>query len=140
MNAQIAIAVFCFQCTRLDNAIQQLQVNFAATYQKNKSDMIRMEETKQTLEADLSDAKKHIETLTEDISDKMNQLTRADKEIDVHKDDLAMKVEEVSGASLFVSSSPFSPSMDTHTALVNNVMILFVMELSAYVKFYLFCL
>ena len=70
-------------------------MNFASAHQKHKTDMIKMEETNKTLEADLLDAKKHVEFLQGDLADKGEQLIRANIEITSHKDDIKSKTEEV---------------------------------------------
>ena len=57
--------------------------------------MIKMEETNKALEADLLDAKKHVEFLQGDLADKGEQLVRANIEITSHKDDIKSKTEEV---------------------------------------------
>ena len=54
-----------------------------------------MEETNKSLEADLLDAKKHVEFLQEDLGHKGEQLSRANIEIASQKDDISSKTEEV---------------------------------------------
>lgn len=86
---------FPFQCSRLEGAIQQMQVNFASTHQRHKTEMVRLEETNKNQEAELVDCRKHIELLKEEITDKNEQLNNAVKEIASHKEDLKAKAEEV---------------------------------------------
>ena len=84
-----------FQIGRLEQNLQQLQLNLASSHQRHKTEMQRLDDQVRHLEHDLSDAHKHCNGLTQEVARKDDIIKRNEGDIKSAKDDISAKVDEV---------------------------------------------
>ena len=85
----------CAQINRLEQNIQQLQLNLTSAHQRHKSECTRYDEQVATLQQELADARNRGQVLEQEVDRKEEQIKRNEAEIASCRDDIRSKVDEV---------------------------------------------
>lgn len=86
-----------YQINRLEQNVQQLQLNLTSAHQRHKSECARYDDQVVALQQDLADARNRGQVLEQEVDRKEDQIKRNEAEIASCRDDIRSKVEEVSG-------------------------------------------
>ena len=87
--------IYLFQIDRLEQSIQQLQLNLAASHQRHKSDTTRLQDQMGTLEAGLHQSQARGTALEQELTRREEQLKQNEADIRACRADIAQKTEEV---------------------------------------------
>ena len=80
---------------RLEQNVQQLQMNLSSAHQRHKADCSRYEEQVATLKHELADAQSRGQLLQQDVDRKDEQIKRNEAEISSCRDNIHAKADEV---------------------------------------------
>ena len=83
------------QIGRLEQNIQQLQLNLTSAHQRHKAECARYDEQVAALQQELADVRNRGQVLEEEVDRKEDQIKRNEAEIASCRDDIRSKVEEV---------------------------------------------
>lgn len=86
----------------MEQSIQQLQLNLAASHQRHKSDTNQLQDQLSSLEAELRQAQALVQALQTELMRREDQIKQNEAEISALRKDIASKVDEVGFVFLLV--------------------------------------
>lgn len=92
----VANKISLLQIDRLEQSIQQLQLNLASSHQRHKHDTNNMSEQLSTLESALHQTQARGQALEQELNRREDQLKQNEADIKSCRDDIVNKMEEVS--------------------------------------------
>ena len=94
------------QIDRLEQSIQQLQLNLASSHQRHKNDTNRLQDQLSNVEVDLRQSQARGLAMEQELRHRDEQLKQNEGEIKMCRDDIVNKTSEVS----YLTVDPFTPT------------------------------